>query len=256
MLVWGGYTAIHPQPAPSGAAYNARTNGWRTIAPAPFRRTSVKTAVMTNSEWVVASATGREIRVAAYDPEADSWRLLPSIPGDLSDENRLIWTGSDLVLMNSADGMYRLEHGAEAWVHSAARPIGWDVVWTGRELLAAEGSWAGDGLVRYDPVTDDWRDIPSSPALEGARLVWTGTHALVIAYPMTPSYLYNPATDIWLVMSWPRRMENQDEVSVWTARGLVEWGGWHGGVGGVPTDAGWVLRPNLRRAELFDPGDL
>jgi hypothetical protein len=244
MLVWGGFTASRSAGAgPDGAAYDPQTNRWRTIAPAPLRGMSGTTAVMTDSEWVVARATRHGIRVAAYDPEADSWRLLPSIPGDLSDENRLIWTAADLVLMNVADGMYRLEPDADAWMHSGSSAIGWDVVWTGAELLAAEASWLGDGLVRYDPIQDAWQEI-AGPALVGGRLVWTGTNALVLADHGDPSYLYNPGTDVWREITIPRRLGVEDQVSTWTSSGLVEWGGWHGGVGAESYDAGWVLQPN------------
>ena len=201
---------------------------------------------MAEREWVIAVTTKREIQVAAYDPEVDSWRLLPSIPGPPSDKNSLIWTGVDLLLVNSANGVYRLEPGADTWVHSGARSIGGNVIWTGSELLGVES----DSLLRYDDVVDAWEGIPG-PGLDGGRLVWTGTHVLVISDQSPSSYLYNPRTEIWLEVAWPSRDDDQDQVSIWAEDRLVEWGGWQGAHGGPPSDAGWALRPDLRRVDLF-----
>jgi hypothetical protein len=249
MLVWGGYTEAWSQGSDvDTAAYNPRTNRWRVLAQSPLRLRHARTSVMAEGEWVIAVTTKREIQVAAYDPEGDSWRLLPSIPGPPGENNRLIWSGEDLLLVNSTNGLYRLESGADRWVRSGARPIGGNVAWTGSELLGVEG----DALVRYDDVVDSWQDIPG-PGVEDGRLVWTGTHLLVVADQGRPSYLYDPRTEIWLEVSWPRRDQDLDQVSVWAADRLVEWGGWQGAHGGPPSDAGWAIRPDLRHVDLFAP---
>ena len=103
-------------------------------------------------------------------------------------------------------------------------------------------------LARYDAAADEWLDV-RTPAFDGGRLIWTGTHVLLIADRDTPTYLYNPATEIWLEASWPNCREDDDLVSVWAGDVLVEWGGWEAGDGSQPTDGGWVLRPDLRRVE-------
>ena len=251
MIVWGGYTITwRPGTPPDGAAYNPRTDRWRTIAAAPLRFGLTRTSVMTDTEWVVAVTRKRDIVVAAYHPTADSWRLLPPVPGEPTEANRLIWTGEELLYLNGSEEMFRLSDAASAWVRSHVRPIGPQAVWTGSELIGIPRYNVG-ALARFDDTSGDWQDIPG-PILEGARLIWTGTHALLIADHDAPSYLYNPATEIWLQLSWPQRLHIEDHVSVWADDQLVEWGGWSGGDGAQPTDAGWALRPDLRDVELFE----
>jgi hypothetical protein len=164
--------------------------------------------------------------------------------------NRLIWTGVELVFLNGSEEMFRLTDEAAAWVRTTLRSIGPQAVWTGSELIGIPRYNVGP-LARYDDASGDWQDIPG-PVLEGARLIWTGTHALLIADHDAPSYLYNPATEVWLELSWPQRLNIEDHVSVWADDQLVEWGGWSGGDAAQPTDAGWALRPNLREVDLFD----
>jgi hypothetical protein len=155
-------------------------------------------------------------------------------------------TGQDLLLANLTNGLYRLDTRGERWVHSAAPPIGGNVVWTGSELLGIEG----DTLVRYDDVVDAWQDIPG-PGLADGRLVSAGTHVLIISDQGRPSYLYNPRTEVWLEVTWPTRDQDLDQVSVWAEDRLVEWGGWEGAHGGPPSDAGWAIRPDLRLVDRF-----
>jgi hypothetical protein len=251
MIVWGGYTENWRQGTPPvGAAYNPTTDRWRTIAQAPLRWGQTRTSVITDSEWVVAVTTKREMVLAGYDPRADSWRLLPPLPVGPRDDIRLLWAGNSLLFLEG-DGMFRLAADTGSWVRSNARPVGTQVVWTGLELISLAGHSAG-ALARYDPAADEWRDI-EGPIIDGAQLIWTGTHALLIAYLDAPSYLYNPATEIWLELAWPQRLHIRDHASVWADDQLVEWGGWSGGDGSQPTDAGWALRPDVRHAELFDP---
>lgn len=251
MIIWGGYTENWRQGTPPvGAAYNPRTDRWRTIAQAPLRWGQTRTSTMTDSEWVVAITTKREIVVAAYDPAADSWRLLPPVPGAPTEQNQLVWTDVELVYLNGHEEMFRLAKGAATWERSIGGSFGPQAVWTGSELFAVP-RYNDGSLARYDDAEGEWQSIPGPP-LEGARLIWTGTHALLIADHEAPSYLYNPATEVWLELSWPQRLSIENHVSVWADDQLVEWGGWSGGDGAQPTDAGWALRPNLREVDLFD----
>jgi hypothetical protein len=254
MLIWGGQAEDWSAGSqPDGAAYNPRTDRWRPIAPSPLPWAQGPAAVMAGDEWIVAATRNSGlVLVAAYNPTSDSWRSLPSIPHLQSRENRLVWTGEEVILANNADGIYVLSDGADAWVRSGSRPVGNEIVWTGSELIALPGSWRSrEHLERYDPEADEWLAI-AGLAFEGGRLVWTGTHVLVIVDHGDPSYLYNPSTEVWLETSLPRRFNVQDDVSTWTPNGLVEWGGWHGGVGAVSYEGGWVLQPDIRRAELFE----
>jgi hypothetical protein len=242
MLVWGGYTEDwRSTQLPEGAAYNPKTDRWRPMAASPLPWAGGPAAVMGDDEWFMAATRNRGlVLVAAYDPRADSWRSLPSIPHLQSRENRLVRTDSALILMNSAEGMFVLEDGAEAWVHSASKPIGAEVVWTGEELIGLPGSWVDHHLVRYDAAADAWLEIPS-PHLDGGRLIWIGTSVLVLGGFAAPSYLFNYMSGTWRELHWPEGHDVRDDVSIWTGHSLVEWGAWTGGDGAQPTDGGWVV---------------
>jgi len=242
MLVWGGITEGWRQgQAPDGAAYNPRTDRWRPIAGSPLPWGQGPAAVMAGDEWIVAATRNSgEVQVAAYHPRADSWRSLPSIPHLQSRENRLVRTDSALILMNSAEGMFVLEDGADVWVKSSSKPIGEEVVWTGEELIGLPGSWVDHHLVRYDAAADAWLEIPS-PYLDGGRLIWIGTRGLVLGEFGAPSYVFNDMSGTWRELRWPDRNNLEDHVAVWTGDSLVEWGGWTGGDGAQPTDGGWVI---------------
>lgn len=241
MLVWGGLADDLPRTETDGAAYNPETDRWRTIAPSPLPWSDGPTSVIADGEWVVAVTTGSEVRVATYNAEGDSWRLLPTLPGPISSENSLLWTGSELILMNNADGMYRLARGADAWVHSRSKPIGQQVAWTGTELIGLQGWWVGNGLVRHDVTADAWIEVPG-PTVEGFGLIWTGSHALLLG---ETTLAFDPSRTKWLDVTWPTSRNVEWPVSVWTNQGLVEWGGWAGGDGGLPIDTGRVVTPRL-----------
>jgi hypothetical protein len=239
MLMWGGYTRIRPKPASVGAAYNPKNGRWRILAPAPMRWASGATSVWADGEWVIAIARDQSdgIEVAAYDPRRDSWRELPRVPGSLSEENQLVWTGSELLLMNSAAGMYRLAAGAPAWVEADVASERVDpIVWTGDRLLGIANSLEGWSLMEWDPVADTWSRIPE-PSRElhehegmGEReFVWTGDRVLlmdsVMAFHTDTALAFDPAAELWWRLRPASGFDMYEGVQVWAGDRLLVLGG-------------------------------
>ena len=152
MLVWGGFSPDGAMP-PDGAAYIPATREWRTIRPSPVSWTDGAAAAWAHEEWIIAIARPRknEIEVIAYNPALDQWRDLPGLHGPYSDENQLVWTGSELLLVNVADGLYRLDEDELAWIASPTPAISGPGRVDGRSLA---GRWAEGSLlvpVRVEP---------------------------------------------------------------------------------------------------------
>ena len=99
-------------------------------------------------------------------------------------------------------------------------------VWTGRELLivgAASGKGAG---MAYNPATNTWRRLPSTPGpaetMEGGyTAVWAGRELLGGGLGLDAAY--NPATNRWRPLGEWRG--NRNGVVVWTGRQVLTWGG-------------------------------
>jgi hypothetical protein len=156
VLVWGGLSATGI-PFADGAAYDPATDQWRPMAPSPLNARVALVAAWTGREVLVAGSrpgSGRArwstggTDAAAYDPIADSWRRLPTMPVSLA-EGVAAWTGSELIV-----------YGGLATPPGGIDPAG--------------GSRRARG-VAYDPVRDRWRLLPlaplTSPFLTAA---WTG----------------------------------------------------------------------------------
>jgi hypothetical protein len=222
MLVWGGYPEGGKE-IRDGAAYNPRTNRWRTIAPSPLPWSGGAVSVMADDEWVIGVTIRDQVRFAAYHPAADSWRLLPSILEPITRENSLAWTGTELVLVNSQDRMVRLPEGAPAWIDSTGVPFDvLQILWTGDELHGFPFALGPHPLYRYVPVSDEWVGVPG-PTFERGQMIWTGNRLVVHGADVA----LDPATGEWFELAWPedRVPYREDHVSVWTDHGLFEWGG-------------------------------
>lgn len=131
--------------------------------------------------------------------------------------------------------------------HAMAEPpesVAWNapVVWTGRELV----SWGGGapidegrkfGGASYDPVADDWTDLPRAPLdpPTGHTAVWSGREILYWGGsdqiqgsegPVRSSGVaYNPRDRTWRPMAaGPLHARAQHE-AIWTGREMIVWGG-------------------------------
>ena len=231
MLLWGGWTGVRPKPPAAGAAYNPKTRTWRTLAPSPMNWASGAASVWADGEWVLAIARDRTdgIEVVAYDPKRDRWRHLPRIPGKLSEENQLVWTGSELLLINNADGIYRLVPDAPAWTHDTGPRLGGPIAWTGDRLIGLASNhpdWLWT-LVEWDADAEAWNELAQPRLLPYRELVWTGDRVL---FPSS-GFGFDPATGQWWALDTPPEFR-QDSVILWAGDRLVELGGWPGGPSG------------------------
>jgi hypothetical protein len=104
-ILWG--TGVRPDDRPvDGAAYDPTTNTWRSIAPGPIELTDA-IGVWTGTEMIVFGAAlhGGNVAetptaiAAAYDPRADTWRVLPPSPLD-TNSNTAVWNGSELIALD------------------------------------------------------------------------------------------------------------------------------------------------------------
>jgi hypothetical protein len=204
MLVFGGSNATEVDGA---AAYDPDARTWRELADAPDGLAYV-TAVWTGREAVAFSRNPTDWERgrpgAVYDPGADAWRPIPDpqlgTPGEATTP---VWTGERVVV-------------------------------TGIELdrLGALGAAA------YDPATDEWTQLPSSPHPLNAPgdTVWTGDELVFVGgepvdsgplddvafvpRPMVALAL-DPDTGDWRTLPAPPLPAAEDTLVAWTGDEVV-----------------------------------
>jgi hypothetical protein len=209
LIVWGGNFNGEEAPA-RGAAYDPATNEWRSIAAAPLSTRENPSIVWTGHELIVwgglsngtASAADR-VEGAAYDPEADSWRVLPPSGAEENEFSPAVWTGTEMVVyltsvvstgLPSGPVVVGLAYDPETnrWHDIASSPLSARdqpaYAWTGRELVVWGGisftsgrQTVADGAA-YDPATDTWRTLAQSPlgARWGATMAWANGLAIIV----------------------------------------------------------------------------
>jgi N-acetylneuraminic acid mutarotase len=153
MIVAGGFapTSRGQRVFSDAAAYDPRTNTWRTLVSMPVAEWS-GSAVWDGHEVLIVQGIPRATqdlavpmrRGLAYDPLANRWRWLAP-----------------------------MEYPREGSV----------VAWTGRQLIVWGGSLESPpphGEI-YEPASDTWTPMPASPlrARYGALGVWTGSSLIV-----------------------------------------------------------------------------
>ena len=191
VLVWGGYDISNPPPyhsAADGAAYDPVTDTWRRLAAGPLAGRFGHTAAWTGKEMLIwGGVSGEEggpplpDSGAAYDPAADTWRVLPAGPLTAVYSPTAAWTGTQLIVWSGVHGA-AYDAATDRWT---ALPDGLanrdaQAVWTGREIVVFGGSTAQT----YDPQTMTWHGQSSTPpsitsARVNHRMVWTGTEVVV-----------------------------------------------------------------------------
>lgn len=229
-LFWGGYTGGgEAPPATTGAAYNPTTGDWRTLSPAPINWSDGAASVWADGEWVIAIVPGATdaVELAAYDPATDRWRELPPLPGPFSVENQVAWTGAELLLVNVADGLFRLDPDTETWIPNATPAVWGPVVWTGDRLLGVADSNPYWSLVEWDPSTGRWSEIPmpESAHLRYGELVWTGDRAI---FPKS-GLAFDPSNSSWWTLDPPAAFDRSDAAILWAGDRVLMLGGWPGG---------------------------
>jgi hypothetical protein len=255
LVVWGGFSG--PDDAlDDGAVYLADESTWAQLPPAPITGRGDATAVWTGREVLIvggAERAGQPGRVsglqrdgAAYDPQANQWRLLPPIPdgvwqlrdrglGPIRERYAGTWTGEVLFIWGRDVGLY--DPGRDAWErvtapHAAmwlgsrptAIPIGDEVAVIG---LARKEEPDTFGMT-YQPASGAFGSVPGLPSRQissGPRQI-AAAGDLVVLLAADPAWAaaWRPGCATWRTI--PADLVRGLEAAVaWTGDELLIWGG-------------------------------
>lgn len=190
--------------------------GWAPMAESPLAGRGQAQTAWTGTEVLIWGGDGAFSDAgggepgrsdgAAYDPEADTWRMMAESP--LPDpENALgasdhasAWTGSELIVWGGPGpegAAYDPE--ADSWRSIDPGPLDertqFASVWTGTELVVIGGSTplldqdpedeeadaAAPDAAAYDPSTDRWRPLPGTELRRVGQAAWTGEEIVFVA---------------------------------------------------------------------------
>lgn len=219
---------------------------WLPMAASPLSGRSSPVTVWTGDELLVWRGDGASSDVCqatpdgticgepmrndggAYDPETDTWRLLPDGPMPAEDSSSFrgpvagVWTGRALVVWGGIDvaAGAAYDPATDRWRSIASAPldrrIAFTMTWTGSEVVVLGGQDAVSGAIldggaAYDPVADRWRIIaPSGVGRAGHSALWVDDRLLVVggfvhgaqrSTPVTAVQRYDPAADVWTTVA-------------------------------------------------------
>lgn len=127
--------------------------------PGPLTGRSGHDVVWTGEEMVVWGGTApMEVEGAAFDPEADAWRMLRPAPLAAQQPTRAVWTDTRMVVLSEeatvaydpeTDSWERIGEGIDPPTEPRA------TVWTGKEVV----TWTGDGAQSFSPDAGRWVDL-------------------------------------------------------------------------------------------------
>ena len=212
MIVWGGGVGGEPgeetgiQLVPpgtlfdDGAAYDPAADKWTRLPKAPIKARSGHVAIWTGREMILWGGAGiGETTVAfndgaAFNPATRQWRSISDAPLPPGSGYTAVWTGKLVLVYGGPRGRgAAYDPAADAWSKLSAPPFDPLVlpvsIWTGRVMFV----WGGEGSVSadlskargiggaYDPATDRWTVLPTSPGATGLgqTVAWTGSEMLV-----------------------------------------------------------------------------
>ncbi len=106
---------------------------------------------------------------AAYNPAADSWRLIPDAPAPIL-SGSATWTGSEVLVLaerpGAPDVLLAYDPSADVWAQRADPPqsgLG-TMTWTGESWVGITPHGGSDQPGwRYRPHTDAWEALPTDP---------------------------------------------------------------------------------------------
>ena len=201
----------------------ARESGWRdmdfTGQEWAFGARYQHTAIWDGREMIVfGGAVGDAPEAAAFEPNSGAWSRVPASGLAQRVRHHAAWTGHSMIVwggaINSLDGESTTYYAdgamydpcAKTWRMITKAPEafreGSTSVWatTTRELVVFGGEGASSSGLAYNPATDSWRRIATSPLTGSTHTVWTGR--AMIAYEGTThaSASYDPTNDSWTTL--------------------------------------------------------
>ncbi|WP_182523614.1 Kelch repeat-containing protein [Nocardioides dongkuii] len=224
VLVVGGWEWLCPPTADcfypdsprlaDGAVVDLATGEWREVADAPFGFSHAVGAVLDGDAFLLASCrSGADCTGPAellrYDPDADTWDVLATVPRGRSGVSALVPYDGRLLAVSgtdeqgeSADRLLDPVTGAGTDLPDDPLPEVFDrfVVADGDRLLAfgsTEGEGGGKLAAAYDGATGTWTRLPGAPS-EGyqawsvAGRVWLNGH-----FGDDGGAVLDPATGTW-----------------------------------------------------------
>lgn len=190
VLVWG-HQGGGADPV-GAAAYDPAADRWRPLPTAPLPRADLTGALWTGAELLVwgtdaglpptddgtASAGYGTLAFAAYDPQADAWREVPSPPLEGPRFGpATVWTGEQLVVWGGTRGAVSTAAGCTVVCNDPVVPL--------------------PGAAAYDTAAERWTQLPAPPPAvqRGGLSVGLGDRVLVSGgEPLEPwrFFLYDP----------------------------------------------------------------
>jgi hypothetical protein len=173
---------------------------WRQIALPPISGRNDHRVVWTGSEVLVwgGFASDQEASVfdasvprggAAYDPEADSWRVIPDAPIAGRGSPIVVWSGTEMLVFGGAafdaageqpvlDGA-AYDPATDRWRALPPAPLSGGAT-VGGWLAGRFVVVTNDAAAAYDPVVDRWTELPAAPIRPGWRTAVVAADRLVV----------------------------------------------------------------------------
>ncbi len=192
--------------------------------------------------------------------------------GNFQGQYHAVWTGEEMLVLGPDDFQV---YDPQTNRRRAPRPAAVDgaglVVWTGKQLIDWGGGCCGDALSTgwgFNPVTNRWRKLPSSPLApsQGPSGVWTGHELIVLVsgidpdgkpYPSSLARIaaYNPVSNAWRRLA-PLPASRFNAEVVWDGHEMLVIGGVgasKGGKPGSPAELGFAYDPKTARWRALAP---
>jgi Kelch motif protein len=238
------------------AAFNPTSNRWRSLRAAPVTGSSVLVSagrqVLT---WGGGCCGDFSASGSVYNVASDTWQPMPASPLTGRWDAYGVWTGTELLVIGgNTEGSVLTDAGAynplgRRWRSLPPMPApraGATAVWTGTEVLIVGGhsrAWPIDKVyadgVAFNPVTNRWRTLPSSPISRYDHMaVWTGSRLLVWGGQTLPrdaetgvystpphGMIFDPVTGTWSAMPVSVLRGRTRAATAWTGSEMLIWGG-------------------------------
>jgi hypothetical protein len=164
IFVWGGGSSSDP--ALDGALYDPATDRWTSVAPSPVGL-NLASGAWTGHEVIVFGALldNRNLAAtdtsvgAAYDPAADSWRMLP--PSHLSPQAAsVVWTGGEMMAWDYLLQSQGYDPASDSWGERDRLPLQPSECYPDSAVVADEvfAFYCGEAAL-FDPQTANWTEI-------------------------------------------------------------------------------------------------
>lgn len=207
LIVWGGSTPNAGATVADGAAYDVEKDTWRTLAESPLSPRRDHAAAWTGTdlflwgghsgEFTDTGPVAEPLRDGAlYQPDTDTWTLVPEAPLTGGPGYVAVWTGDEVVVLGGNDGTSETGFAEAAAFDPVtgqwrplrpipSRPLWLGAEWSGSEIVIAgvQTYLGGVEAMALDPAIGTWRSlgrVPISPAVPD--LVVAGDAVVTWAY--------------------------------------------------------------------------